>query len=129
MSEACIWEALQWHLSPQWPGMPHVSLGALVSTTQTRYTGSIWRSEARLKYHQRSSASFEATESCGGMRNLLSEQQAAGSEQSLTPRFWGDLIFLFLLWSLEGNSHVFLPFKVGLQSSYAQLGLLQDLWP
>ena len=77
-----IWNALQWHLSPQWSGMPHV------------YTGSPWRNEARSKHHS-------------SLSSLLEEGVGASSsndELLVSRRFWGDLIFLFLLW-LDFNPH------------------------
>lgn len=79
----CIWDALQWHLSPQWAGMPHV------------YTGSPWRAEARQKHHQSLSSLLTAS---------TSETAASSDAALLSGRLWGDLIFLFLLW-LDFNPH------------------------
>ena len=98
-----IWDALHWHLSPQLKHMPHV------------YTGSLWRTSARIKHH---SALCALLHGDGSGRETPAASSAAASSES-TPtrssssedgadfvrlRVWGDVVFCFMLW-LDYNPH------------------------
>ncbi|CAK9023701.1 Fucoxanthin-chlorophyll a-c binding protein C [Durusdinium trenchii] len=129
-----IWDALQWQLSPQWPGMPHVYLGGV--TIHGRACAKIrWRVHG-FSLALRSPG--EAPPEQLGLTALLSEAEPSSSSRDdqlvLGRRFWGDLVFLFLLWllgsvwwkgalgleALQGGSFGVLP--VGFQSAYSELG-------
>lgn len=71
-----LWEALQWHLSPQKEGMPHV------------YHGSPWRSRKQETHLTQ-------------VRGLLEERELAGEARQL---LWGNLVFCYVLW-LEYTPH------------------------
>jgi len=68
---AVLWEALQWHLSPQKPGLPHV------------YHGSPWRS--RLQREQSAQ-----------VRGLLCDEISEHSQER--DLIWGDIDFCYVLW-------------------------------
>lgn len=76
-----LWEAVQWHLLPQWEGMPLV------------YHGSIWRSKARERH-------------LTTIRGLRGQEEADSSSASSDrqPLLWTDLTLLYALW-LEYNPH------------------------
>jgi len=73
-----LFEALQWHLSPQVEGCPHV------------YHGSLWRSRAREEHLSRVKALCPVAED--------------GGARTHSDRLWGDLLFCYSLW-LEYNPH------------------------
>eukprot|EP00931_Biecheleriopsis_adriatica_P073561 TRINITY_DN47822_c0_g1_i1.p1 TRINITY_DN47822_c0_g1~~TRINITY_DN47822_c0_g1_i1.p1 ORF type:complete len:407 (+),score=60.12 TRINITY_DN47822_c0_g1_i1:49-1221(+) len=68
---AQLLEALQWHLSPQKQGMPHV------------YHGSPWRSRKCQQYQNQ-------------LRALLCGEEAPAESRNL--RIWGDIVFCYILW-------------------------------
>jgi len=78
-SAACLFEVLQWYLSPQKPGMPHV------------YHGSPWRCAARETFL---SQVQELT--------VVLPPDSAGPTPS--DALWGDITFCFALW-LQYNPH------------------------
>lgn len=73
-----LFDSLQWHLSPQKKGMPHV------------YHGSVWRSAARERHLSQ-------------LRDLC-VQVPPSTELTSSDRLWGDLMYCFMLW-LEYNPH------------------------
>ena len=90
-----IWDALHWHLSPQLKHMPHV------------YTGSIWRTSARIKHHDALSALLrgEGVQSETPSSAPGSSQSVQSTEESFVRlRVWGDVVFCFMLW-LDYNPH------------------------
>jgi len=90
-----IWDALHWHLSPQLKGMPHV------------YTGSIWRTNARIKHHAALSAllrSDDSHEIPSSSAASSSSTQAPSEDTFVRLRIWGDVVFCFMLW-LDYNPH------------------------
>ena len=92
---ANIWDALHWHLSPQLAGMPHV------------YTGSIWRTSARMKHHAALSALLHSegqTETPMSGESASSSSAQSSEDSFARLRVWGDVVFCFILW-LDYNPH------------------------
>lgn len=73
-----LWDTLQWHLSPQKEGLPHV------------YHGSVWRSKARAEHLAQVQA--------------LCAPLPDDGIQSPSDKLWSDLLFCYSLW-LEYNPH------------------------